>query len=290
MPSEEESDLHGRTFLVTGANTGIGRVTAEALARRGGKVFLACRSADKAQPVLDGIRAAGGAAEFLPLDLGSLASVRAAAAAFLARDEPLHVLVNNAGLAGSRGTTKDGFELLFGTNHLGPFLFTTLLLPRLRESASQVEGQAGRTRIVNVSSKAHYQAEGIDWDAVRKPTRTITALDEYGVSKLCNVLFTRELSRGKAGPGVHSYALHPGVIASDIWRKVPWPIRPLMLRGMKTVVEGARTSLHCATSPAVAGQDGRYYDDCQEKQPARLAEDVALAKTLWEKSEAWTAS
>ena len=289
MPSEA-SDLRDRTFLVTGANTGIGRVTAETLARRGGKVFLACRSEEKARPVLEGIRGAGGTAEFLALDLGSLASVRAAAAAFLARGEPLHVLVNNAGLAGSRGTTTDGFELLFGTNHLGPFLLTTLLLPRLRESATS--GPAGKrgARIVNVSSKAHYQAEGIDWDALRKPTRTLTSLDEYGVSKLCNVLFTRELSRGKAGMGVHSYALHPGVIASDIWRKIPWPIRPLMLRGMKTVVEGAQTSLHCATSPAVAGQDGRYYDDCQEKQPARIAEDVALAKTLWEKSEAWTAS
>jgi retinol dehydrogenase 12 len=291
MPSEDR-DLRDRTFLVTGANTGIGRVTAETLARRGGKVFLACRSAEKTQPVIDGILRAGGAAEFLALDLGSLASVRAAAAAFLARDEPLHVLVNNAGLAGSRGTTQDGFELLFGTNHLGPFLLTTLLLPRLRESAVASEaggGPGGGARIVNVSSKAHYQAEGIDWEALRKPTRTITSLDEYEVSKLCNVLFTRELSRGKAGTGVRSYALHPGVIASDIWRKVPWPIRPLMLRGMKTVVEGAQTSLHCATSPAVAGQDGRYYDECQEKQPARIAEDVALAKTLWEKSEAWTA-
>jgi len=284
MPSEA-SDLRARTFLVTGANTGIGRVTAETLARRGGKVFLACRSAEKAQPVLDGIRKAGGAAEFLALDLGSLASVRAAAAAFLARDEPLHVLVNNAGVAGSRGITTDGFELLFGTNHLGPFLLTNLLLPRLRESASP-----GGARIVNVSSKAHYQAESIDWEAVRKPTRTLTALDEYAVSKLCNVLFTRELSRGKAGAGVHSYALHPGVIASDIWRKVPWPIRPIMLSRMKTVVEGAQTSLYCATSPAVASQDGRYYDESQEKKPSRLAEDVALAKTLWEKSEAWTAA
>jgi retinol dehydrogenase-12 len=282
--SRTERDLTDRTFLVTGANTGIGRVTAETLARRGAKVFLACRTAEKARPVLDSIRAAGGAAEILPLDLGSLASVRAAASAFLARGEPLHVLVNNAGVAGSRGTTKDGFELVFGTNHLGPFLFTTLLLPRLRESAAR-----GGARIVNVSSQAHAKVTGIDWDALRKPTRTITSLREYEVSKLCNVLFTRELARGKAGPGVHSYAVHPGVIASDIWRRVPWPIRPLLLRRMKSVVEGAATSLHCATSPEVAAHDGRYYDDCHEKTPSRLAEDVALAKTLWEKSEAWTA-
>jgi NAD(P)-dependent dehydrogenase (short-subunit alcohol dehydrogenase family) len=215
------------------------------------------------------------------MDLGSLGSVRRAAESFLGRDEPLHVLVNNAGMAGSRGLTKDGFELVFGTNHLGPFLLTTLLLPRLRASAP--------ARIVNVSSKAHYEAKRIDWDALRRPTRAITSLPEYEVSKLCNVLFTKELARGKAGPGVRSYVLHPGVIASDIWRRIPWPVRPLMLRRMLTVEQGAQTSLYCATSPEVADHDGRYYDDQKEKAPSRLAEDVVLAKTLWEKSEAWTA-
>jgi retinol dehydrogenase 12 len=280
--TSDPQDLRGKTYLVTGANTGIGRVTAETLARRGGKVFLACRSEEKARPVVDGIRSAGGKAEFLALDLGSLEAVREGAARFLARDEPLHVLVNNAGIAGSRGLTKDGFELLFGTNHLGPFLFTTLLLPRLRASAP--------ARIVNVSSKAHNDARGIEWDLLQQPTRTITSLREYGVSKLCNVLFTRELARGKAGAGVKSYALHPGVIASDIWRKIPWPIRPLLLSRMKSVEEGAQTSLHCATSSEVADHDGRYYDDRREKAASRLADDLLLAKTLWEKSEAWTAS
>ncbi len=282
--SGEARDLEGKTFLVTGANTGIGRVTAEVLARRGGKVFLACRSEEKTRPVLEGIRAAGGRAEYLKLDLGSLASIRAAASAFLALGEPLHVLVNNAGLAGSRGLTKDGFELLFGTNHLGPFLFTNLLLPRLRESAAQ-----GGARIVNVSSKAHYEAKGIDWDVLRRPTRTITSIREYEVSKLCNVLFTRELARGKAGEGVHSYALHPGVVASDIWRKIPWPVRPIMLRKMITVEQGAETSLYCATSPEVAAHDGRYYDHCREKAAAHPADDAALARERWERSEAWVA-
>ncbi len=288
--TDQARDLQGRTYLVTGANTGIGRVTAEVLAQRGGKVFLACRSEEKTRPVLAAIRAAGGQAELLALDLGNLASVRACASAFLARGEPLHVLVNNAGLAGTRGVTKDGFELLFGTNHLGPFLFTTLLLPRLR--ASVTGGAGGGARIVNVSSKAHKEARGIDWDALRKPTQTITSLREYEVSKLCNVLFTRELARGRAGEGVHSYALHPGVIASDIWRDIPWPVRPIFirLRGMQSVTEGAQTSLHCATSPEVADHDGRYYDACREKKPNPLADDAALARELWEKSEAWTAT
>ena len=217
----------------------------------------------------------------MALDLGSLDSIRAAAKALLDRDEPIHVLVNNAGLAGSRGVTKDGFELLFGTNYLGPFLFTVLLLPRLRASAP--------ARIVNVSSKAHYKARGHRLGrAAQAPTKTITSLREYEVSKLCNVLFTKELARGKAGEGVHSYALHPGVIASDIWRKIPWPVRPIMTRSMKTVEQGAETSLYCATSPDVADHDGRYYDDCREKEPSALAKDEALAKMLWEKSEVWT--
>ena len=272
-------DLAGKRYLVTGANTGIGRVTAEVLARRGGHVFLACRSEDKTRPVLEAILAAGGTARFLPLDLGDLASVRRCGEAFLATGEPLHGLVNNAGLAGAGGSTKDGFERTFGTNHLGHFLLTTLLLPRLRESAP--------ARIVNVSSIAHYKAKGIDWDALRRPQRTTTGLPEYEVSKLCNVLFTRELARGRAGAGVTSYALHPGVIASDVWRKIPWPVRPMIKLFMKSPEEGAATTLYCATAPELASEDGRYYDECKERRPSALADDADLARTLWEKSEAW---
>lgn len=270
----------GRTFLVTGANTGIGRAAAEALAKMGGEVFLACRSEDKTRPVLDAIRADGGSAHFLPLDLADLSSVREAARTFLARDQPLHVLVNNAGLAGARGATRDGFELAFGTNHLGHFLLTTLLLPRLRESAP--------ARIVNVSSNSHFQAKELPFDALRSPTKSATGLPEYAVSKLCNVLFTKELARGRAGAGVTSYALHPGVIASDIWRTVPFFLRPIAKLFMRSVEEGAKTTLYCATSPEVADHDGRYYVDCRERRPSRLADDAALARELWERSEAWT--
>lgn len=274
-------DLAGKTMIVTGANTGIGRVSAEELARRGARVHLACRSEEKTRPVIEGIRAAGGDAEFLHLDLADLDSVRASAESFLATSEPLHVLMNNAGLAGAHGLTKQGFELTFGTNHLGPFLFTKLLLPRLRESKP--------ARIVNVASQGHYRAPGIDWEAQRRPTATPTGFPEYCVSKLCNVLFTKELARGKAGDGVRSYSLHPGGVATDVWREVPWGVRHLMKLFMLTNEEGARTQLWCATSPEVADHDGRYYDKCREKTPAKLGDDAALAKTLWEKSEAWTA-
>jgi NAD(P)-dependent dehydrogenase (short-subunit alcohol dehydrogenase family) len=280
-----DGELTGRTVLVTGANTGIGRATAEALARRGAHVWLACRSRAKTEPVLAAIAAAGGRADYLALDLSDLASVRACAAEVLAKVSPLHVLINNAGLAGLRGATKQGFEVAFGTNHLGHFLLTQLLLPRLRESA----GSPDPARIVSVSSKAHYDAKAIDWDALRRKTATVTGLREYSVSKVCNVLFTRSLASGKAGAHVHSYALHPGVVASDAWRHAPWPIRPLLKMGLLTNEEGARTSLHCATAPELRDQDGRYYDDCKEKEPSPLARDAALGEELWKRSEAWVA-
>ena len=194
-------DLEGRFIVITGSNTGIGRVTAERLAERGARVVLANRSEDKTRPVLDAIRASGGAADFVPLDLADLASVRAASAQILAMDRPLDVLVNNAGLAGLRGTTKDGFEIAFGTNHVGHFALTLQLFPALR--------RAGHARIVNVASKAHYRAKSIDWDAVRRPTASVTGLPEYQVSKLANVLFTAELARRSRGAGVHSRLWRP---------------------------------------------------------------------------------
>ncbi|HUY52785.1 MAG TPA: SDR family oxidoreductase [Streptosporangiaceae bacterium] len=274
------SDLSGRTFLVTGGNTGIGRATAEALARRGGRVCIACRSAVKGQVAAAGIIEASGNKEvtFLPLDLSSLASVRACAGAFIARGEPLHVLINNAGVAGQRGVTADGFELTFGVNHLGHFALTTALLGCLTASAP--------ARVVNVSSDAHYQASGIDFGALQRPTRSVTGLPEYAVAKLCNVLFTQELARRLAGTGVTSYALHPGVVASDIWRRVPWPVRPLIKRRMISTGQGAQTTLYCATSPDVAEVSGRFYDNCRERQPSPAA-TAELARLLWERSADW---
>jgi retinol dehydrogenase 12 len=281
--------VDGKTVLVTGANTGIGRVTAEELARRGAHVILAGRSEERTRPVVDAITTHGGVASFLPLDLGDLASVRAAADTFLATGQPLFMLINNAGLAGQRGVTKQGFELTFGTNHLGHFLLTKLLLPKLREEAETAvkEHAPGRPRIVNVASAAHFQAKGIDWDALRKPTATRAGLPEYAVSKLANVLFTKELARGRAGSGITSAALHPGVVASDVWRSVPWPFRSLMKLFMLTNEQGARTTLHCATAPDV--EDGAYYDKQKRKEASALAGDEALAKTLWERSEEWVA-
>jgi NAD(P)-dependent dehydrogenase (short-subunit alcohol dehydrogenase family) len=275
-------DLVGKTFLITGANTGIGRETARALAGRGARVFLAGRSEAKFVAVIDEIAAQAGntAPAFLPLDLGDLSSVRACAEAFLATGEPLDGLINNAGLAGQRGLTDSGFEIHFGTNYVGPFLLTSLLIDRLRESAP--------ARVVNVSSEAHYRAQGIDYEAVRKRTKSRTGFPEYGVSKLANVLHAQELARRLDGAGVSTYALHPGVVASDIWRRVPWPVRPLITRRMLSPAEGAQTSLYCATSGDLAGESGHYYEDCARKEPSAAA-TPELAAELWDRTVAWTA-
>jgi NAD(P)-dependent dehydrogenase (short-subunit alcohol dehydrogenase family) len=217
----------------------------------------------------------------LPLDLADLASVRACAAAFLDKGLPLHLLINNAGLAGARGFTKSGFELAFGVNHVGHFLLTKLLLDAVRKAAP--------ARIVTVASRAHVRVKTIDFDAVRKPTASSTALPEYGVAKLANVLFSAELAKKLAGTGVTTYSLHPGVVASDVWRSVPWPIRPLIKSFMLTTEDGAKTTLYCATSDACANETGLYYDECKVREPGAAAHDTKLAEELWKRSEEWVA-
>jgi NAD(P)-dependent dehydrogenase (short-subunit alcohol dehydrogenase family) len=219
------------------------------------------------------------AVSFLELDLSDLGSVRSGAEAYIAAGEPLHVLIDNAGVAGQRGLSKDGFELAFGVNHLGHFLFTTVLLDVLARSAP--------ARVVVVASDAHYQAQGVDFEALRRPTRSMTGMSEYAVSKLCNVLFAQELAR-RAGTGVTTYALHPGVIASDIWRRLPWPVEPLAKLFMRSPHEGARTPVFCATDPVLSGTSGRYYDDCAERAASERA-TAELGAALWERSAAWTA-
>ena len=281
MESNTTQTLTDRVVLVTGANTGIGLVTARELAARGAHVFIACRSVEKGQAAVDDIRKATGneKVELLALDLGDFASIRACADQFLSRNLPLHLLINNAGLAGAKGVTKSGFELAFGTNHIGPFLLTQLLLNRIKLSAP--------ARIVTVASRAHTRVSGINWDDVRQTTKGTAGLREYGISKLANVLFSAALGRKLAGTGVTTYALHPGVVATDVWREVPAFLRPLIKLMMISAEEGAATTLFCATSPVVGNETGLYYDKCCVKAPSKVGQDLALAAELWQRSEAW---
>lgn len=278
-------ETNGKVALVTGANSGIGRVTARTLALQGYRVFLACRSEARTRPVLEEIRrlSQGTAqAEFLPLDLGDLGSVRRCAEAFLERGLALHLLIGNAGLAGQRGITPSGFELAFGTCHVGHFLLVELLRDRLEESAP--------ARIVMVSSKAHRHAKTIDFAALQQPTRSRTALKEYAVAKLANMLHTKELARRLAGTGVTTYAVHPGVVATDVWCAMPKPVTWLLKRFMRNEEEGAATTLYCATAPQLAEQSGEYYADCQLSEASAVAHDWRLAAQLWVHSQAWVTS
>jgi len=279
-----KQDLQGRVFVITGANTGIGKVTALEIAKTGATLILACRSEKKALPVVEELKQVTGNQEirFVPLDLASLESVRKCAKQILEEEPKIHVLINNAGLASMRGETQEGFELAFGVNHLGHFLFTKLLLPRLQESTP--------ARIVNVASRAHKRVKKYSLDDVQKYTQSTSGFPEYCLSKLANVLFNNELAKRIEGTDVTCYALHPGVVASDIWRRIPIPFRWIAKMFMISNEEGALTSLHCALSEEAGKESGLYYDKCKAiptQHPA--AKDDALAKELWDKSEEWVA-
>ena len=277
----KDFDFTGQVALITGGNVGIGRVTAIELAKKGFQMVIAGRSRERTQAVLDHITSLSvdKPALFLPLDLASLASVRACAQMFTQLNLPLHLLINNAGVAGLRGLTQDGFEMTFGINHLGHFLLTQLLLPNLQSSSP--------SRVVTVSSRAHKRTAGIDWDALRRPTSSWTGINEYAVSKLANLLFSAELAKRVQGTSVSTYSLHPGVVDTEIWRALPDWARPLLrLRGFLTPEQGALTTLHCAQH-APQQESGLYYSDSQPKQPAALGQNSELAAELWKRSEVW---
>ena len=275
-----DTDLHGRTFYVTGASSGIGRAMVEALAARGGSVVLAARSEARTRPVLEAIRARHPAAqvELALVDVSDLGAVRRAAEAFLSTGRVLDVLVNNAGVAGTRALSADGFDMTYATNHIGPFLLTTLLLPALERAA--------QGRVVNVSSVGHLQAKRIDWSMLeRRAAPRRSGFGDYAVSKLMNVLHAKELARRLTATRITTYALHPGGVASNIWRSVPQPFRWIILQFLISNEQGARTQLHCATAPELAIHTGLYYDKSREAPCNPLANDPALAAELWVRTE-----
>ena len=279
--SAETLPLAGRAFLVTGANSGIGRAMAEVLAADGGRVILAGRSEDRMQPVLDRIRRRDprAAVEFLQVDVSDLGSVRRAAASFLAAGQGLDVLVNNAGVAGTHALSADGFDLTYATNHIGPFLLTSLLRPALE--------RAPQGRIVNVSSAAHMRAPPIDWSLLqRRSALRRSGFQDYAVTKLMNVLHAKELARRLAGSRVTTYALHPGAVRTNIWRALPRPLQWVLKLFMLSNEEGARTPLYCATAPELATASGRYSDKSREAPSSPPADDPALAAELWARTEA----
>ncbi|MEW6443267.1 MAG: SDR family oxidoreductase [bacterium] len=270
--------MESRVALVTGATSGIGKQTASELARQGFTVALGCRDPQRGEAARREIAAEAGSqrVSVLPVDLASLGSVRRAAAAFAGSFERLDVLVNNAGIFTMRQhLTEDGFEAQFGVNHLGHFLLTLELLDLLKRSAP--------SRVVVVSSAMH-KGGRIDFDTFRgrRPYRPVAA---YRQSKLANVLFTTELAGRLRGTGVTANALHPGSIATGIYRDAPLPVRAVVRLLLQAPRAGARTSVYLATSPEVAGTTGLYFEKSRPVATSREARDSALAERLWQKSE-----
>jgi NAD(P)-dependent dehydrogenase (short-subunit alcohol dehydrogenase family) len=278
-------DIRTKTVLITGANSGIGKETAVALASGGARVLMTARDPQKGQAALDEVRTRsdGGQAELLLLDLASMASVRACAAEVLERAPRLQVLINNAGLVLSeRQVTEDGFEATFAINHLGPFLLTQLLLPRLQESAP--------SRIINVASVAHHGARrGLDFDDLQTE-RGYSSVGAYNRSKLANILHARELARRLEGAGVTANALHPGAVASGFGRQgdttgIEAVVMSIAQPFMISPAAGASTSVYLAMAPELGEVSGQYFVRSKPGRPSRAARDDDASRRLWEASE-----
>ena len=281
------TDMHGKTIVVTGGNSGIGKETAIALAAMGAHVVMTARNVEKGRAALAELRTratgTAGTAEVADLDLASFASIRTFADDLLQRHPRVDVLVNNAGVVSSRrAETREGFELTFGVNHLGHFLLTTLLLDRLRQSAP--------SRIVTVASGAHRSARGgLDFDDLQA-TRHYGVMRAYAASKLANIYFSRELARRLDGSGVTSNALHPGFVASNFAREGDagrlGEIATSLLRPFAiSPARGALTSVHLASSTEVEGVTGGYFYKCKPARISNAAADDSAAARLWTLSE-----
>ncbi|XP_023186060.1 retinol dehydrogenase 13-like isoform X1 [Xiphophorus maculatus] len=277
--------LDGKTVLVTGANTGIGKETCRDLAGRGARVVMACRDLSRAERAADEIRqfTGNGNVVIRHLDLASVYSVSQFAKDFLDSEDRLDILVNNAGvMMCPKWITEDGFETQIAVNHLGHFLLTNLLLPLLKSTTP--------SRVISVSSIAHRGGQ-INFDDLFFSRRPYNALESYRQSKLANVLFTRELARRLRGSGVSAFCLHPGVIRTELGRHVEgwFPLLGALLRLpalllMKTPWEGSQTTVFCAVTPGLEELSGRYFSDCAEKEAAPEGQDDEAGRRLWEES------
>ncbi|KAL4647196.1 dehydrogenase/reductase SDR family member 13-like [Arapaima gigas] len=282
-----QTTVHGKTVIVTGGNTGIGKTTAIDLARRGARVILACRSKERAEAAVREIIQESGNNQvvYMQLDLASLKSVRSFAETFLKQEARLDLLINNAGVY-LDGRTEDGLQMMFAVNHLGHFLLTNLLLERLKACAP--------SRVVNLSSVAHNWGK-IDFDCLNthKALRIGTYLGGvfmiYSDSKLCNVLFTHELAKRLQGTGVTCYSLHPGSIKTELLRNSSTLFKvltkPITALFVKDPVTGAQTTLHCALQESIEPLSGQYFTNCAPMKVKPKARDDAVAKKLWEVSE-----
>uniref|UniRef100_A0A8B9HMV0 Dehydrogenase/reductase (SDR family) member 13b.1 n=1 Tax=Astyanax mexicanus TaxID=7994 RepID=A0A8B9HMV0_ASTMX len=267
---KSKAKLDGKTVIVTGSNTGIGRETAVDLARRGARVILACRSQSRGEAALTIVKRV----RVYYLNVFRVASFKKTFEATLILGVYL------------QGRTEDGLGLMFEVNHLGHFLLTHLLLDRLKE--------CGPSRVVNVSSMLH-QHGNLDFNVFNTHKEfgagdsLMDVMKVYSHSKLCNVLFTHELAKRLQGTNVTCYSLHPGVINTELTRHyskvLKMVLKPIIRLFSKDLEAGAQTTLYCAVQEGIEGLSGRYFSDCAVKEVQPKARDNAVAKKLWELSE-----
>eukprot|EP00112_Aurelia_sp_Birch-Aquarium-sp1_P003376 Seg1376.11 transcript_id=Seg1376.11/GoldUCD/mRNA.D3Y31 product="Retinol dehydrogenase 11" protein_id=Seg1376.11/GoldUCD/D3Y31 len=274
--------LDGKTVVITGGNTGIGKETAVGLAERGARVIIACRSKERGEKAVKEIKTESGseAISLKILDLASFASIRAFAADFIKTEPRLDVLINNAAvLMCPFSKTEDGHETQFGVNQLGHFLLTNLLIDLLKKSAP--------SRIIHVASFVHQFASSIDFDTLNNE-ESYSRMYPYSVSKVANVLFAREQHKRLTGTNVSVFSLNPGAVNTELTRHVfsdygEFFVSPFRFF-FKSAKQGAQTSICCAVEEGLEKHSGEYFSDCAVKATTALGNDMELAKKLWDYS------
>jgi len=292
--AQDVPDQTGKTVIVTGGNGGIGKETARTLLSKGARVYIATRSSDKSQGAIEELKKETGneSVFFLKLDLSDLVSVKASAEEFIRAESELHTLYNVAGVySPSVPVTKQGFDMQFGTNVLGHFYFTKLLLPILTATARK--SSPGTVRVINVSSIGHYTGapEVIRWstlipgdsDGSPEPKKKLSMLQLYGQSKMGNILVSNELARRYGGEGIVSISLHPGNIKTDLARTAGSVTQFLARIILYPITYGAITPLYAGTAPAAGELNGKYLTVWARRTlPNKKALDPELEKKLWE--------
>lgn len=271
--------LDGKTVLITGGNSGIGKETAVALALRGARVIIACRDEEKGRKAVREIKARSHNMNVLHMevDLANMRSIREFSKTFLQKEKRLDILINNAGMPGVLDWTDDNFSMCFGVNHLGHFLLTNLLLPRLKESSP--------SRVINLTCSS-YKYQKLNFQDLNY---NLFPFFTYCRSKLANIYFTQELARMMEGKGVTAYAVHPGYVQSR-WTchfSILYQIlaQVVMFMFFVSCEAGAQTVVYCAVSDEVVPRNGGYFTDCRPAPLRAFARDSGVAKKLWEASE-----